>query len=72
MDVYKELVEFTERATLLQEFLDSDDILDMTLEELTLLEGLQKGLVAYCGVLKRKLLNETSVIKLKDKRVIHG
>lgn len=68
MDIRKELITFTERALLLRELLDSDDILPMTLEEVGLLEGMQKGLEAYCAILKRKLDNEASIIKLKDKR----
>ena len=68
MDIRKELITFTERALMLRELLDSDDILPMTLEEVGLLEGMQKGLVAYCAILKRKLDNEASIIKLKDKR----
>lgn len=72
MSLDTELYRFTERATLLQEFLDSDDILKMTAEELLLLENMQKGLEAYCTVLKIKLRKQSSIIRLKDKRENHG
>lgn len=63
-----ELIDYTERVKLLKEFLDSDDILNMSLVEIGLLENMQKGLEAYCTILSIKIEREVSIIKLKDER----
>jgi hypothetical protein len=55
------LIDFTNRATLLQDFLNSDEILEMTDEEFLLLEQMHKGLEVYCTVLKRRILKEVSI-----------
>ncbi len=60
------LIDFSNRAKLLEEYLDSDAIIDITDEEFILLESLHKCVLAYCQVLKKKVQEENNIIKLKD------
>lgn len=64
------LIDFTNRARLLEEYLDSDEIVNISDEEFILLESLHKCTVAYCEVLKKKAREEDNIIKLGDKS--HG
>ena len=69
MDRVSQLIDFTNRAMKLEEVLNSDAMLSMTDEEFLLLEGMHKGLEAYCCILKKRIKEEeASVIKLKDLR----
>ena len=64
------LIDFTNRAKLLEEYLNSDEILLISDEEFILLESLHKCTEAYCEVLKKKVREENNIIKLGDKS--HG
>lgn len=64
------LIDFTNRARLLEEYLDSDEIIAISDEEFILLESLHKCVEAYCVILKKKVKEDDNIIKLKDKS--HG
>lgn len=60
------LLDFSVRTKKLEEFLDSDDIVNLSDEEFILLENMHKALEAYCVVLKQRIQKEESIIRLGD------
>lgn len=60
------LNEFKHKQINLEEYLDSDEILELTDKELILLGNMNECLVAYCEILEGKVEAERSIIKLSD------
>lgn len=64
-----QLSEWRYKQVCLAEYLDSDDILKLEDEELTILTNLEECLQAYCKILRKKLASEQeardSIIKLE-------
>lgn len=67
----KRLIDFTMKAKLLEDYLNSDEITLVSDEEFILLESLHNCTVAYCNILKKKAReNNNTIIPLGDKS--HG